>query len=236
MAVIGCIVVLLGGAAATYTTDFSSAPSGWSLETDCGHCSNHGGDECTRFTTDAIEWGQPGAAIHTRNISKDSCGAIETSGHMQWNTAVKYGTFTTKARWFIQDDPSASGFIGLFADGHGDSITFIFHGKGWDSSHDWTTTYQCECYQGGQGKNKKTLPTYADVRKEQEYQLEWLPDSVTWKVNGKVVRTETDKDKIPQNPMNLRLHTRSGYVTRMTKNFSAHMLSFTYQPVATVVV
>merc|ERR1711902_353326 len=54
------------------------------------------------------------------------------------------------------------------------------------------------------------------------YQIEWLSDSVTWKFNGNVVRTFTDKTEIPQTSMDLKIHSRSSNYAEMPKNGSLY--------------
>ena len=221
-------------AASSYSTDFSSYDSSnWSLENGCEHCDGHTGDECTAMTPDAVQFGQPGANIRTSRGG--SCGSSScTSGHLEWTQSVTFGVFKVRAKWFAgssSDVNMASGFIGLF--GGGDSITFIFHGAGWNdgSGADFRNTFQSEVYKSGQNHNKVNTGTGADFQGENDFELDWRPDSVTWRVNGQTVRTFNDRSKIPQGSMAVRLHSRAGYCSKMTDTaFHVHLLSFSYSP------
>jgi len=221
-------------AASSYSTDFSSYDSSnWSLENGCEHCDGHTGDECTAMTPDAVQFGQPGANIRTSRGG--SCGSSScTSGHLEWTQSVTFGVFKVRAKWFAgssSDVDMASGFIGLF--GGGDSITFIFHGAGWNdgSGANFRNTFQSEVYKSGQNHNKVNTGTGADFQGENDFELDWRPDSVTWRVNGQTVRTFNDRSKIPQGSMAVRLHSRAGYCSKMTDTaFHVHLLSFSYSP------
>jgi hypothetical protein len=220
--------------ASSYSTNFSSYDSSnWKLENGCEHCDGHTGDECTAMTPNAVQFGQPGANIRTSRGG--SCGNPScTSGHLEWTQSVTFGVFKVRAKWFAgssSDVNMASGFIGLF--GGGDSITFIFHGAGWNdgSGANFRNTFQSEVYKSGQNHNKVNTGTGADFQAENDFELDWRPDSVTWRVNGQSVRTFNDRSKIPQGSMAVRLHSRAGYCSKMTDTaFHAHLLSFSYSP------
>jgi hypothetical protein len=241
-----------GPATQAYSTEFEKAePDNWELETTCSHCGNHGGDECTQFTKGAVQYGAvtSGRGVNITSAplaSKSKCGGICSSGHLTLKQQVHFGTFSVAARWFpgvpSAGLSSASGFIGLFAAGKlGGSMTFIFHGKGWkDGSHaDFRHTFQSEVYRTGQNHNKiNTAGLHPDVSAEIAlYELEWLPDRVHWRVNGKLVRTwhPESNSTIPQDPMQLRLHSRSGFCSKMKpgSSFDAQILNFSYAPAAT---
>ena len=40
-----------------YSTTFDTANDNWTVATYCSHCSGHGGDECTQFSTNAVKYG-----------------------------------------------------------------------------------------------------------------------------------------------------------------------------------
>ena len=157
---------------------------------------------------------------------------------------MHFGTFAVAARWFPGAGApsaalsSASGFMGLWGEGSmGGSITFIFHGSGWDdgSGDDFTHTFQSEVYRTGQNHNKINTAVVPDVAAEiAVYELEWLADRVHWRVNGKLVRAWHPKSNssIPQDKMALRLHSRSGFCSKMEpgSSFEAQLLNFSYTP------
>ena len=39
-----------------YSTTFDTANDNWTVATYCSHCSGHGGDECTQFSTNAVKY------------------------------------------------------------------------------------------------------------------------------------------------------------------------------------
>ena len=63
------------------------------------------------------------------------------------------------------------------------------------------------------------------------YGLLWTSNLVEWRLNGIVVRRVTDKSIIPQIPMQLRLHTRSGFCDQMVigSSFNATFSQFHYE-------
>ena len=69
-----------------------------------------------------------------------------------------------------------------------------------------------------------------------EYGLLWSKDKVEWRFDGRIVRTVTDPSIIPFQPMQLRLHTRSGYCDHMKTGdaFTATFRSFSYTPLRPV--
>lgn len=162
---------------------------------------------------------------------------------MTWRPEFTYGTIKVRSRWFpghSTDVRSGSGFIGLFGSGAG-SITFIFHGKGWDdgSGADFTNIFQSEVYRTGQGKNKVNTELDSagalDTRDFHDFELEWKPDRVHWRVDGVLRRTwhPESADTIPSKPMQLRLHQRSGFCyTQMPADATliSEFASFSYTP------
>ena len=117
-------------------------------------------------------------------------------------------------------------------------MTFIFHGRGWKdgSDADFSHTFQSEVYRTGQNHNKINTAVAPDISAEiVVYELEWLADRVHWRVNGKLVRSWHPKgsnSSIPQDTMQLRLHSRSGYCSKMKlgSSFDAQILNFSYTP------
>jgi len=130
---------------------------------------------------------------------------------------------------------TASGFIGLFGSNSG-SITFIFHGKGWDdgSGDDFTNVFQSEVYRTGQGKNKVNTEHGSSYR---FWLLGWQHRCHNHhnKIGAELRRTwhpGTDSS-IPQNPMRLRLHARSGFCHSSMPDggcFQVDLMSFSYTP------
>ena len=226
-----------------YSTNFSSFDSTyWTLETDCGHCGNRNGDECTQFEVSAITYNSSyGAVITTAVLPKpSSCGGICSSGHMTFNENILYGTIIVKAKWFpgtASQVNTSTGFIGLDSPGNVASIVFGFHGKGWighndeDFSHEFQTDLYKNESNGHNGIYVKTPNT--DLADDiNTYELIWTADQVVWKVNGDVKRTVTDKSIIPNITMQARLHSRSGYCNEMprTDTFYCQFTYFQYIP------
>ena len=125
------------------------------------------------MTSNAVSFGVDGgtgAAIVTRPLdTPSSCGGMCESGHMEWKQAVSFGTFTVRARWFAGNSvnvSTADGFIGLFGVDSG-SITFMFHGKGWQdgSGDDYAHTFQSEVYRTGQSHHKTNTKVEPDLHK-----------------------------------------------------------------------
>ena len=236
-------------AAAPYFTAFEAFDaSQWSLEDGCSHCSGNK-DECTQFSAAHVAFGAVMPTGQGANITSllraggaSACGGTCDSGHLQWDRPVTFGTFTVAARWFPEEGSNnvstADGFIGLWADGTlGGSMTFIFHGSGWNdgSGSDFAHTFQSEVYRTGQSHNKINTAVLPDLNAEiAVFELEWLTDRVHWRVNGKLVRTwhPANNHTIPQKPMLLRLHSRSGHCSRMApgNTFVAQLLNFSYTP------
>lgn len=232
---------------ASFFTNFSIADkAAWDLQSGCSHCSGSTHDECTQMTPTAVSWAEVqdshGARITTRPLqSASKCGGQCESGHLEWRESVRFGTFKLRARWFkgaLQNSSTASGFIGLFGTGNGaGSITFIFHGEGWNdgSSNDFAHTFQSEVYQAGQNHNERDIQVSPNLHNEVvEYELEWRPDRVHWRVNGVLVRTHhpSTSVSIPQQPLKLRIHSRSGYCSSMPResSFAAELFAFEYLP------
>jgi len=242
-------VVVCSLAAQQYSTNFSGYdPVEWTLENGCSHCSSHGShtDECTQYDSKAVAYGvvSNGTGMNLTSaplLSPSSCGGKCSSGHLEWRGKnVTFGTFAVVAKWFPGHSnvvQSADGFIGLWGPGEeGGSITFIFHGKGWDSGgDDFTHTFQSECYRTGQGHNKINTNVTPDLHSTFNlFELVWLPDQVHWRVNGKTVRSYQpgNSSTIPQKNVVLRLHTRSGHCPKMVpgSSFDAQVLNFSYTP------
>ena len=127
----------------------------------------------------------------------------------------------------------------MFFANPGGSMTFIFHGQGWKdgSGADFAHTFQSEVYRTGQNHNKINTAVVPDMSAEiVVYELEWLADRVHWKVNGKLVRTwhPESNSSIPQDKMQLHLHSRSGFCSKMKpgSSFDAQLLNFSYAPAA----
>lgn len=248
-----CLLVAAQGLvrqnATSYSTTFSSFDaSAWELQDDCSHCSGSTGDECTQMTPAAVQFGAvsrgEGAVItSSRRSAPSACGGQCDSGHLMWKPAVTFGTFTIAARWFGDQTnvSTADGFIGLWGAGAlGGSITFIFHGQGWvdHSGNDFARTFQSEVYRTKQGHNKidTVLGDDVDVAAGVHvYQLEWRTDRVHWRVDGKLVRTwhPDTNGSIPQGPLQVRLHSRSGHCSKLASGTSltAQLLNFSYAPV-----
>eukprot|EP00931_Biecheleriopsis_adriatica_P097098 TRINITY_DN70860_c0_g1_i1.p1 TRINITY_DN70860_c0_g1~~TRINITY_DN70860_c0_g1_i1.p1 ORF type:complete len:262 (-),score=25.98 TRINITY_DN70860_c0_g1_i1:32-817(-) len=235
---------LLAALPSEYSTDFSDRASvlqQWTLSSKCIHCGKANGakQECTQCTADATIFDANGMTHTTRRLdpSESQCGAYSSSGHATWNQEVLYGNFTVVARWFpgsTADVSTATGFIGLDSNGNEASITMGFHGEGWPKSDEGSRKYQHGIY-AHVNENHNRAYTETDVSIADSlntYGLLWTPTKVLWSFNGRVVRTFTQDSAIPKIPMQLRLHTRSGYGNKMPidASFYAQFAKFEYQP------
>eukprot|EP00947_MAST-08B_sp_MAST-8B-sp1_P006290 g6290.t1 len=172
----------------------------WTQDRGCSHCSGGKHDECYDMSAAATTFGTAdpargvGLTHTTKHVPKSSssCGsATVQSGHLTFNPPLLYGNFSVSARWFPgtkANVSTATGFIGLDADGNVASITMGFHGDGWLGGH-------------GEGAHKYQHGIYADVKKShnREYTetdtsldqfntfgLLWSPQRVVWSFNGRV--------------------------------------------------
>ena len=228
----------------SYFTNFSSFdPNYWVLETNCGHCGNRNGDECTQYTIDSIQYGSvftknnTGATIYTNKlVTPSECGGICTSGHMTFNRDILYGTFIVKALWFpgtTQNVSTSTGFIGLDSNGNVASIVFGFHGNGWDNE-EFSHNFQTDLYANESNGHNKIVynTTFSLATQFNEFKLEWKPNEVNWYINGMLYRNVLNTNIIPNIVMQARLHTRSGYCNEMNldNSFYAQIVSFQYQP------
>ena len=61
-----------------YSTNFSSFDSNhWTLATDCEHCTNHNGEECTQFAVDTITYNASYGAVMTPQSYQNHHDAVE---------------------------------------------------------------------------------------------------------------------------------------------------------------
>eukprot|EP01084_Bolivina_argentea_P168892 292800_1 len=233
-AIVVILLFVFYSISAEYSTNFTSLDSNyWSFETDCNHCSHDNGIECTQYAIDSVQFGsvsnKSGVTITTIPLPKaTSCGGICQSGHLGFKPGIKFGKYQIKSRWFPSDsnkDKTGEGYIGMDGDDNNDSIYFGFDGG---TNHSFkTTSYTNGPGHGEQNINEPNLNIDTDF---QIYELEWLPDSVKWSLNGNVVRTVTDKSQIPQIELKLAIHSRSSNCPKMksgTSLYSQH-LYFTY--------
>lgn len=228
--------------APAYETNFTSADSSWVLEGTCSHCGKRDGDECTKNDPGQVAFGADGMVITTQKLATPAadCGSkpgLCLSGHASYHKALLYGDFTIVAKFFPGAADlvrSATGFIGWDADGNTASVTYGFHGKGWDGEEDWDSKFQCAWYATSKDQHdQEVIGAGAYVTEFNTYRMIWAPDKVQWYVNGVVKRTETTE--IPTTPMVPRLHSRSGYCgTQMPANssFQATFKYWSYTPVS----
>ena len=125
------------------------------------------------MTPSAVRFGsgfsnnKTGATISTTPLPKpSSCGGLCQSGHLTFDLDILYGKIQVISRWFpnekAQNVSTATGFIGLDSDGNEQSITFGFHGDGWDdgSGNNFTHTLQTDLYNDAKpGSNKRDSDT-----------------------------------------------------------------------------
>ena len=244
-----------------YSTDFSSAATilaAWTPQEECAHCSSSSNfvshitgkdkDECTNMTRAATTFSAATGMTHTTLALPTSmhtaCSTkkqVCSSGHLTWNPPIVYGNFSVRAQWFNSATGKAvdtsTGFIGLDANDNIASITMGFHGAGWlGGNGEGAHRYQHGIYANvKQSHNRLYTNTTVDITTGlHEYGLLWSKDKVEWRFDGRVVRTVTDTTIIPFQPMQLRLHTRSGYCDHMKvgDSFTATFRSFSYTPLA----
>jgi beta-glucanase (GH16 family) len=227
--------------AAAYETDFTTYDTtNWQLLTGCAHCGGASGfgaehtDECTQNTEEAASFGSKGLTITTTKLAKASpCGGECESAHITYTPWLTYGKFTARAIWYPESaNSSATGFMGLDADGNEGSITFGFHGKAWskfDGSHNFQTGIYANVKKS---HNQEVIDAGVILAEEHEFAIHWHPDKVLWFVDGKEMRKELDSSVVPQMPMRLRLHSRSGYCSQLgaTESFTARFTHFDYAP------
>ena len=240
----------------TRFTDRAEVLAAWTPQASCAHCSKSpaaGGlgskdkDECTNMTLGATSFGNDGMTHTTRALPAATPTRCRTeapvcsSGHLTWNPPLVYGNFSVVARWFVGSSlETSTGFIGLDSPTNEASITMGFHGAGWlgglgEGNH----RYQHGIYAHEKdGHNREYTNTTADMSTSfHRYGLLWTPTLVEWRFDGAVVRRVTDVSIIPKIKMQLRLHTRSGYCSKMAAgaSFNATFSEFSYQPVALAV-
>merc|ERR1711966_169547 len=173
--------------------------------------------------------------------SSSACTAYSSSGHAQFEPFVLYGNFTVVAQWFPDDNQTshgdtstATGFIGLDSPHNTASITMGFHGEGWQKGPEGKRNYQMGIYADvNLHHNQERVDVAADLSSQMNtFGLLWTPDEVVWSFNGEVVRKHKVKSEIPQIPMQLRLHSRSGFGDEMTNgaSFTASFERFEYEP------
>jgi beta-glucanase (GH16 family) len=226
-----------------YATDFKDEKAvlqQWTELTTCSHCDKRGGSECTQNEANATTFGPNGMTHTTRQISAStsSCHAGATSGHITFNEALLYGNFSVEASWFDGNGnmSTATGFLGLDADGNKASITMGFHGDGWPVAGEGQFKYQHGIYGDvKKSHNRDYTDTGAvSLKKFNTFGLLWTKQKVEWRFNGRVVRTFTDTTNIPSIPMKLRLHSRSGHNDEMGEgtSFQAHFRSCEIHPLS----
>lgn len=225
-----------------FETDFSSRDADhFALETACSHCKHKAWqlrsphpDECTQNTEEAVSFGKEGATIHTSRLSETTeCGADCESGHIEFTPWLTFGKFTARATWFPEaSNSSATGFMGLDANNNLQSITFGFHGKDWqkyDGSHKFQTGIYANV---SLSHNQEVIDSGVDLAEEHEFSIHWHKDKVLWRIDGRTVRKELDASVVPQLPMKLRLHSRSGYCSQLSagQSFTSRFSYFSYEP------
>ena len=204
-------------------------------------------DECTNMTRTATTFSAATGMTHTTLALPSSvhtaCSTKQqtcSSGHMTWNPVLVYGNFSVRAQWFPsatgKSVDTSTGFIGLDANNNIASITMGFHGAGWlGGNGEGGHRFQHGIYSNVKDShNRGYTNTTVDITTGlHEYGVMWSKNKVEWRFDGRVVRTVTDASVIPFQPMQLRLHTRSGYCDRMRigDSFSATFRSFSYSPV-----
>jgi len=223
-----------------YETDFSKPDKHWEIaKNKCSHCKKRNGDECTLNTPEAVHFGKDGMTITTTRLSEQtSCGGLATSGHAEFKDVVLYGDFTIVAKFFPGPESvvrSATAFIGWDSDKNQASITFGFHGKGWDGEPNWDQKFQCARYatNGEQSHERKIFDTKQSLADYfTTYRMVWTPDRIAWFVDGVLYREETDPTVIPSIPMKPRLHLRSGWQSQMSESdtFYGTFKFFSYTP------
>ena len=169
--------------------------------------------------------------------SLSACGANASSGHLVWSTPVLYGNFTTVARWFpgtVAMVRSATGFIGLDSAGNEGSITFGFHGGGSPATGTGPHGFQLGAYRDvAPSHHRQVVATAEDLSATfNAFNVLWTPTAVTWSINGRIVATMDKADDVPNEPMNLRLDSRSGWINLFPEgaSFESTFLSFEYYP------
>jgi len=240
--------------------DRSEVLAQWTPQNICAHCKkqqqhlnqvhdllNHVNgkekDECTNMTLSATSFDTVNGMTHTTRSLPSSVATtcstrkqVCSSGHMTWNPNLLYGNFTVSARWFPGSSSSlktSTGFIGLDSPGNEASITMGFHGAGWLGGNDeGNHKYQHGIYSNVKdGHNREYTTTSKDLSTGfHTYGLLWTSTLVEWRLDGVVVRRVNDTSIIPQIPMQLRLHTRSGYCNKMVTGatFNASFNYFEY--------
>jgi beta-glucanase (GH16 family) len=130
--------------------------------------------------------------VHTTShTTPTKCGNVQ-SGHVTFNPAITYGNFTIVARWFPGDNStvsSATGFIGLDANGNEASITMGFHGNGWRKADEGEFKYQHGIYADVSKSHNRDYTTTGNVSIAKDfntYGLLWSKEKVEWSFNGQV--------------------------------------------------
>jgi hypothetical protein len=222
--------------ASHYATNFSTFDSAhWTLDdSNCAHCSHDNGIECTQERPSAVSFASvvngTGATITTTLLDKkSSCGAIEQSGHLEFKSSTLYGTYNIVSQWYPKSpDEHPEGYIGWIGSGGAASM---FFGFGNNAHQIKTNTYADKSKDGDDEKYVQTPDTNLATALNL-FTFVWSKDKIEWKLNGKVVRTETNTKYIPTVPMTQRLHSRSGDATKMKQgdSFKAMFTFYEYIP------
>ena len=233
---------------AAFFTNFSALPAAFTLSEDCEHCDKSSRNECNQMWPNATSFGVidgVGLTHTTRRIdpSWSACGANASSGHLVWSGAtVLYGNFTTVARWFPGPEAavaSATGFIGLDSPDNVASITLGFHGEGSPQTGTGKHGFQLGCYRNlSRSHHQHIVSTTEDLSASfNVFNVLWTPSEVVWSINGREVYSMDKFDDVPDQPMMLRLDSRSGWIDDELfppgASFDATILSFEYAPLAT---
>ena len=221
-------------------TTMTTLPQDWTLSNDCEHCKKTARNECNQFLPNATSFSSLAGMTHTTqriDSSTSTCGANASSGHAIWSPFVLYGSFTTIARWFPGPEASvksATGFIGLDSAANEGSITMGFHGEGSPQTGTGKNGFQLGSYRNiSRSHHQQIINTTEDLSTTfNTFHVLWTPTSVTWSLNNRVVYVMDKLDDVPNERMQLRLDSRSGWIDQFDKgtSFQASFQSFEYTP------